>query len=161
MPTEARPQRRLPRLLAVAAVLAAAARLAAPSVHDRVSWMPMEEATASGRPIFYNFTAEWCAPCKRLEREYFANPRWAQRLQKSFAPVRVVDREREDGANPPGVDALQKKFGVDSFPTLVVARPDGSIVAKQAGYAGRDIVNFFVMAEMQAKTPAAPAAGSK
>ena len=125
MPTDgARPQRRFPWILAAAAAVSLGARMLGPSVQNRVSWVPLAEASAlarQDRPILYNFTAEWCGPCKRLEREVFAAPFWASSLSRRYVPVQVVDREREDGHNPPEVEALQERFEVGAFPTLVVA----------------------------------------
>ena len=146
MRTEAaRPQRGLPRLLWVLAVAALAARLLAPDVRDRMAWVPAAEAAAlassSGRPILYYFGAEWCAPCKLLERDVFANPYEAAGLAKRFVPVRVQDRQREDGANPPEVEALEARYDVESFPTLVVAHPDGTEAGRVVGYRDRRAVH--------------------
>jgi thiol:disulfide interchange protein len=140
MATEGRPQRPFPRLLAVLAAGALAARILGPNIEDRVSWVAAAgaETTArtSRRPLLYNFTADWCAPCKRLERDLFADARRAEWLSRRFVPVRVVDREREDGRNPPEVEALKARYGVDAFPTLVVVGADGAVLARQEGYGG-------------------------
>jgi thiol:disulfide interchange protein len=143
----ARPQRRFPWVLAAAAAVALGARLMGPSVQDRVPWVPIASADAlerGDRPIFYNFTAEWCAPCKRLEREVFADPRQARMLSRKYVPVRVLDRQREDGGNPPEVEGLQERFAVSAFPTLIAARRDGTVLARLEGYqGGRGLNDFF------------------
>jgi hypothetical protein len=51
-------------------------------------------------------------------------------------PVRVTDRAREDGRNPPLVDQLQRRFGVQAFPTLVVVAEQGEPI-QRSGYAGK------------------------
>ncbi|HET8648081.1 MAG TPA: thioredoxin family protein, partial [Vicinamibacteria bacterium] len=140
MPTSPRPQRSFPRLLALAAGAALAARLLMPSVQDRVAWVPAagaeEAARAAGKPVLYDFTAAWCAPCRRLDRDLFADARRARWLGRSFVPVRVVDREREEGANSEEVERLEARFGVQVFPTLVVAAADGRVLARHEGYGG-------------------------
>lgn len=137
----ARPQRRLPRGLVVAAALALGARFVAPSTRDRVAWVRLDEAvriaSETGKPILYDFTAEWCAPCRLLEREAFADLRRAASINKEFVPVKVVDREKEDGQNPPEVEALQKRYDVTVFPTLVVAWADGSVLEAHEGFTGQ------------------------
>lgn len=159
MPTErARPQRRFPWLLAAAAAAAMGARLASPSVQDRMAWVPASQAAAlasAERPLLYNFTAEWCGPCKRLERDAFSDPRWALSLSRRYVPVRVVDREREDGANAPDVEELQRRYGVSAFPTLVVARADGTLLAKEDGYQGAGRLRDFLSAAHAAAQAAA------
>ena len=160
MATELRPQRPFPKVLAAAAALALAARLFGPSVQDRVKWVALaaseDLARSSRRPVLYNFTADWCGPCKRLERDYFADASSARWLGKEFVPVRVVDREREEGRNPDDVEQLQARYGVQAFPTLIVVGPDGAVLARLEGYGGgpREISRRLGEAAHKAALPA-------
>jgi len=94
-------------------------------------------ARSSGRPILYDFTAEWCAPCKMLDRDGWADSQVAALVNDSFVATRIVDRAREDGKNAPWVDALQQRYRVTAFPTLVVASPDGREIAIAQGFNGK------------------------
>jgi thiol:disulfide interchange protein len=130
----------VPWVLIALAALAVGARTFARRVSDRMEWVPLAAAAElsqkTGRPLLYDFTADWCSPCKRLERDVFADARQAAWLSRQFVPVRVLDREREDGRNSDEVERLKEQMGVGAFPTLVVARPDGTVVARQEGYGG-------------------------
>jgi thiol:disulfide interchange protein len=148
MPRAERPQRRLPRGLMIAAGLLMAARLVVPEPADRVGWVPMDEAatraSAARKRILYEFSADWCGPCRQMEREVFADAEVARAIDARYVPVRVVDRQLEDGHNTPAVAALQARFAIRDFPALVVAEGDGRVVATLHGGRPRRVVVEFL-----------------
>src|SRR5262245_53608345 len=110
-----------------------------------VRWQQLESAAASpGKPVLYDFTAAWSAPCHRLDEEGWADPEIARIVNAGFRPVRVVDRQREDGRNTPSIDELQRHYGVSAFPTLVVVDGSGQPVAKTEGYGGKTRLIAFL-----------------
>jgi len=121
-----------------------------------ITWQPREKAAAaaksSGRPVLYDFTAAWCGPCRRLDTEGWGDRRIASLVNRSYFPARVVDREREDGKNPPAVEELERRYSVNAFPTLIVAAPDGHLIARLQGFVGREKLLQF-LEESSRKTP--------
>ncbi len=97
-----------------------------------------------GKPILYDFTAAWCPPCHRLDTEGLSDPRIASLVNSTYLLSRVVDRKREDGKNPPATDELEGRYSVNGFPTLVVATPDGRLIARLQGYPGRESLLHFL-----------------
>ena len=138
-----------PTALLVAAAVLLIARVATgiyeerhpPGLPDLVSWQPIAGAEArareAGKPVLYDFTAEWCVPCQVMQREVFGDPVVAREIDLAFVPVRVLDRMREEGRNDPAVDALQRRFRVSSFPTLVVVPHGGGDPVVMVGYQGK------------------------
>jgi thioredoxin 1 len=151
--------RTTPRLLLILAAVFLAARLvlafvekpAQPAAEGRggrsegaadlVHWVGPDSAemlaSQSGKPILYDFMAAWCGPCKIMKAEIFADTASASFINSTFVPARVIDRAVEDGRNVPAVEALQKKYDVHAFPTLIVARPGRDPVVLE-GYGGKD-----------------------
>jgi thiol:disulfide interchange protein len=140
-------QRAVPLWLVVLAILLLLARIGYQSTrstqprNDLIDWVPIERAAdvaaISGKAMMIDFTADWCPPCHELDAEVFRDPRLAEQINRSFVPVRVVDRRQEEGRNSPRVDALQRRYGVNAFPTVVFTHPDGTSRARMEGFRGK------------------------
>ncbi len=121
-----------------------------------VRWVAQDAAAGSarsaGRPVLYDFTAAWCAPCHRLDTEGWSDPDIASLVNDGFVATRVIDREQEDGRNTPAIEELQKHFSVTAFPTLVAADPSGREIARIEGYGGKETLTQF-LEEAKKKAP--------
>lgn len=109
---------------------------------DLVRWVPIEQAellaAQQNKRIFYDFTADWCVPCHQLRDAVFRNPRLAKLINDRYVPVQVVDRQQEDGVNDPAVHALQQRFSVRAFPTVVFADARGDALQRMEGFGGAE-----------------------
>jgi thiol:disulfide interchange protein len=157
--------RAIPRLLVIIAAALFIARIATGIREERtppplieLHWRPITGAEAAARttrrPILYDFSAEWCVPCQRMAREVFADRRSAHAIESMFVPVRVLDRTHEEGRNPLDVAALQSKYGIEAFPTLVVVDAEGGNPVVIEGYPGREaLMQRLVQAGMSSRMP--------
>jgi len=152
-------QRTVPKWLFIAVAVIVAARIATSfiSQHEETSenntsslvkWIPIgaanQVASRSHKRILYEFSAAWCGPCKIMEREVFADRRLAAMINERFVPVRVVDRQAEEGSNPPAVDTLQRTYRVRAFPTVVIADASGASIDRSEGYNGPRAFEEFI-----------------
>lgn len=111
-----------------------------------VAWKDLSsmDESSSGKLRLYEFYAEWCSPCVRLERDVMTNSEIRSFIQDNFETVRITDRQREDGRNAGIVGEMQKKYRVFAFPTLVVTRSDGKAVGSMVGNASSLSVYRFL-----------------
>jgi hypothetical protein len=97
----------------------------------------LKKAGADKKPIVLDITTDWCGWSKKMDRETFADEK-VQRQLKSCVLVRL---------NPESSDENRKigeQYGVDSYPTLIVANYLGEEIGKSSGYMNpKDFLEFL------------------
>lgn len=82
-------------------------------------------ATESDKPLLILFSASWCQPCKKLERETLSNERVAAAIEREFIPVHL---DIETDAR------VAKILEVELVPCTVVLSPEADLLQKSTGY---------------------------
>ncbi|HEY3860271.1 MAG TPA: thioredoxin family protein [Verrucomicrobiae bacterium] len=94
------------------------------------------KAAKENKLLFLDFTgSDWCPSCKKLDADVFSTPGFAEYAKKNLVLVQV---DFPQGKKlPPGVqdanDALAEKFHIRGYPTLIVMKPDGTVVWRREG----------------------------
>lgn len=92
------------------------------------SWEALlQEARKRNRPIFVDFYAVWCGPCKMMDKYTFTNPEVVSYVEQHYIAYKV---DAEKGEGP----ALANKFRIRGYPTTVFLSPQGVEVGRQIGY---------------------------
>jgi thiol-disulfide isomerase/thioredoxin len=88
-------------------------------------------AKSTGKKIFVDFYADWCAPCKKLAAEVFPTPEF-RRLSSKLVFVKIdVDRQTE----------VAQAYRIEAMPTQMVLNADGGVESTKVGYANK--ADFF------------------
>jgi len=108
---------------------------------DRIAWLPYTEdrlaaARSEGKPVFIDSYADWCIPCKELDKLTFSTPEVVA-ASRSFVCLKADLTDGKDEA----VKAFYKKFNVRGVPTLIFLAPDGTEVAevRTTGFEKKDV----------------------
>ena len=84
----------------------------------------LETAKQEAKPLVLDFSAEWCAPCQRMIRETFPDPRVAGLLE-GFVFL-TIDTD--------AYLALAQKFGVVGMPDIRILSPEGKELRQVLGF---------------------------
>lgn len=80
-------------------------------------WQPLE---SSPRPVFVDFWAEWCAPCRMLAPTF-------EKLAQTYGDTVTFAKVNVDE-----VPEIAEKYAIRSIPTLLLLR-EGKVVERLVG----------------------------
>lgn len=89
------------------------------------------EAKKKKLPIFVDVYTDWCAPCKRMEREVFILPKVGKFFNSNFLCYRL-NAEKAEGPE------LSKIFGFNAFPTWLYLNSEGILMSRNTDYMNAD-----------------------
>lgn len=87
----------------------------------------LEKAQKENKPIFIDAYAEWCGPCKKMDREVFVISSVGDVYNAKFINVKM-DMEKGEGPE------LAKKFGIQAYPSYLFLDSDGGMLHRSVGF---------------------------
>jgi thioredoxin-like negative regulator of GroEL len=113
-----------PATPAAAAAPAVSAVSAEPLTWESSFATALQRAQNENKPLFIDFTGEFCGWCRVMDREVYGNPKTAERL-KGFVRLRVdIQKDTQTAL----------AFGAQSVPRALVINAHGQVVADEMGY---------------------------
>jgi thioredoxin-related protein len=119
-------------------------------------------AVKENKKILVDFTgSDWCGYCMKLHKEVFDSEEF-EKFAKDYVLVELdfPKRKEQPAAEKAKNQALQKKFAVGGFPTVLILAAGGKLLNRAEGYtpdSGPDAYLPRLGAAVKKGKPAAPA----
>ncbi len=86
----------------------------------------LQEAQKQNKPLFVDFYAVWCGPCKRMEKTVFTQEKVGNYFNEKFINLQL-------DAEKPNNIPVAKQYKVGAFPTIAFIDKDGKAIAVNTG----------------------------
>lgn len=124
------------RLVGTALILASVWLWRHDGMQSPVAWEAMPAGAAAGRlpaadrPAVLDFSADWCIPCREMERTTYVDPEVVREARR-FRMIKVDLTE-----DTPATADLVARFSVQGVPTVLLISREGAEVRRLVGYVG-------------------------
>ena len=109
-----------------------------PSKTSAAEWSAYSESAynsskANNEKMIIDFYADWCIPCKELDKVTFSNPKVKEKLRE-FSTYKVDMTETMNERT----ESLRNKFNIAVMPTVILINSKGEEVQRLTGFVGAD-----------------------
>jgi thioredoxin-related protein len=96
----------------------------------------MAQAKAEHKLVLADFTgSDWCVWCKKLDADTLSKQQFADYAKTNLVLVQLDYPNKPQPAELKAANAvLQKRFKIEGFPTLILMKPDATVLWRIDGY---------------------------
>jgi thioredoxin-related protein len=132
-------------------LLVASSLTAAPAVKWETSLkVAQRRAKANNQLIFLDVWTGWCTWCIKLKQDTFPTDAAQEALAK-VVPLSIETQDKAGASLGPDAKALEEKYKVEAYPTMLILDPQGAVVAKFEGYKDPEAFAKWVNASLQSR----------
>ena len=129
------------------------------SASESATWLTdlpkaQAQAKAEKKLVLMDFTgSDWCPPCKALHKNVLTKPEFEDYARTNLVLVEVdfPNQKPQSEALKKANEALQAKFKVDGYPTVILLDAEGKELYRKSGYSGTTVKDFIAMLEKAKK----------
>jgi tetratricopeptide (TPR) repeat protein len=88
------------------------------------------KARSTGKLLMIDFYGIWCPPCNEMNDSVFSKPSFKENAS-AFVQLKL-------DADSPVSEGLSQRYGIQGFPTVIFASPQGDEIARVVGYRPMD-----------------------
>jgi len=122
---------------------------------DSTSWLTdfpkaQAQAKAEKKLVLLDFTgSDWCPPCKALTKNVFSKPEFLAYAKTNMVLVELdfPNSKPQSAELKKANAALQEKFKIESYPTIIVLDSEGKQVYRKSGYGGATVKEYIAELE--------------
>ena len=92
----------------------------------------LAKAKAQNKPVFLDFSATWCMPCKLMEKNVFTDETVAQYFNQHFICYKA------DADTDPNGNIMNLNYDVKSYPAMLFLEANGNEIIREMGTVGKD-----------------------
>jgi len=96
-----------------------------------------EKAGNEGKLFFVEFYADWCTPCKWMDKTTFKDKNVVAQLNENYVPLKM-DIESGEGSN------LKEQYSIRMLPTILIFNSQGRMVERVEKTLGSESLNSLL-----------------
>jgi len=93
----------------------------------------LDKAATNKKPIFVDVYADWCLPCKQMDKFVFTNDNLAKYLNDNFINYKM-DSDGNQG------DMIKAVYSVQMLPSIIFLDDEGELLKLKEGYIDAEIL---------------------